>query len=213
MCSCLCALRVLYSFFFFTERSYCGRDNSTGREILSTCHRQATSNSMSHIQEYRVMFFVTHTIDLLCQDCPMAIVVVHLTMPFAQIYGPLPPTTHSHDTALMRFRAFTWPFQAPCSEVALRWPFLDILGCVVCDVRSRSSQLRRVWLIAVNRAFTRRHAHEIWCFKVEFHVFVQFLGVYSATNPIQIHRWGKWLWDRICVGYLYGLDSVIVQSQ
>ena len=33
------------------------------------------------------MILVTHTADLLRQDCPMAIVVVHLAMPFAQIYN------------------------------------------------------------------------------------------------------------------------------
>ena len=39
-----------------------------------------------HHQEWRVVIFVTHTPDLLRQDCPMSIVVVHLDIPFAQIY-------------------------------------------------------------------------------------------------------------------------------
>ncbi len=50
---------------------------------------------------------------------------------------------------------------------------------VSCAVRRR---------VAVNHAFRRHRAHEIWCFKVVFHVFVQFWGIYSATNRIQIHR-------------------------
>ena len=64
----------------------------------------------------------------------------------------------------------------------------DILGGGVCTVRRRASQLRRAWRIAANHAFRQRRAHEILSFKVEFHAFVQFLGMYSATNPKQLHR-------------------------
>ena len=111
----------------------------------------------------------------------------------------------------MRFRAFTWRFRAPSSQVALRWPRCDILGGGVCTCRRQAGQLRRAWLIAVNHAFRRRRAHEISLFKVAFHVFVQLLGIYSAPTPIQIHGWEKWLWDRISVGYLCGLESGVAQ--
>jgi hypothetical protein len=74
--------------------------------------------------------------------------------------GSLPPTTHSGDAALMRFRAFTWRFRASNShwKVALRRPRCDILDGDVCTVRRRASQLRRAWLIAAKHAFRRRHA-------------------------------------------------------
>ncbi len=69
----------------------------------------------------------------------------------------------------------------------------DILGGGVCTVRRRASQLRRAWRIAANHVFTRRRAHAIMSLKVVFHMFVQFLGMYSATNPTQIHGSGQWL--------------------
>jgi hypothetical protein len=69
----------------------------------------------------------------------------------------------------------------------------DIPGGGVCTVRRRASQLRRAWRIAANHAFARRHAHEIMSLKVVFHMFVQFVGIYSATNPTQIQGSGKWL--------------------
>ena len=107
----------------------------------------------------------------------------------------------------MRFGAFTWRFPARSSQVAFWWPRCDMHGDVSWAVRRRASQVRRAWRVAANHAFRRRRAHEIWCFKVAFHVFVQFLGMHSATNRIQIHRWGKCLWDKICVGYLCRLES------
>jgi hypothetical protein len=87
----------------------------------------------------------------------------------------------------------------------------DVLGGGVYTVKRHSSQLRRAWHIDTNHAFTRRRAHEIMSLKVAFHMFVQFLGMYSATNPTQIHGSGKWLWDRVCVWYLWGLESGIGQ--
>ncbi len=61
----------------------------------------------------------------------------------------------------------------------------DIPGGGVYTVRSRVSQLRRAWRIAANHAFARHRAHEIMSLKVAFHMFVQFVGVYSTTNPTQ----------------------------
>jgi hypothetical protein len=111
----------------------------------------------------------------------------------------------------MRFRVFTWRFPVQNSQVVLRWPRLDILAGVISTVRSHTNQVRRARRIVTNHAFRRHRAYEIWWCKVSFHVFVQFLGIYSVTNPIQIHRWGKWLWDRGCVGYLCELKSGISQ--
>ncbi len=45
---------------------------------------------------------------------------------------------------------------------------LGMHGDVSCAVRRRASQVRRAWRIAVNHAFRRRRAHEIWCFYVTF---------------------------------------------
>ena len=153
------------------------------------------------------------------------------TSQLRRVSGSLSPTTHSQDTTLMRFRDFTWRCRVPRSQVVLWWPFLDILGGVVCDVRRHTSQLRRV--------------------SGSFHVFVSFLGIYSGTNRLKsgisqwlrdfvtrwedkpcessspniipyirvifgcllLHKytWWQWLLDRICVWLLCGLDSGILQ--
>ena len=169
----------------------------------------------------------------------------------------------------MRFCVFTWHFHAPCSEVALWWPCLDILGCVVRHLWNRTSQIRRPWFIAANRAFARRWTQEISCFYVTFSDnvlrgslvmtmsrhswkccmwclksryattsslircrqsrirttshswdFVLLHGIsFVCINVIfdefwlstswQIHMSWQWLCDRICVGYLCGLQSGI----
>ncbi len=80
---------------------------------------------------------------------------------------------------------------------------------VICDVRSRASRLRRAWFNAANHAFTRLRIHDISCFKVTFHLLVQFLGAYSAAIPYRYTGEGSGCETEYVWGYLYGLDSGI----